>query len=84
VNLPPFPPSCLTPDHQLTDIRTRSGADLDRAIVERVLALDRDASSFVLGVIRISAREATLVSQRPLGAESNVCVGITFKDKGAR
>jgi hypothetical protein len=82
VNVPNFPLACLTPAHTTAHVRTRCSADLDAAIVARVLALSRDGSVFVLGIISISPREAVLVSQRPLGAASNVCVGATVRDKG--
>jgi hypothetical protein len=49
-----------------------------------VLALAQDGTLFVLGIIRISPREAIVVSQRPLGAESNVAISALVRDKGAR
>jgi hypothetical protein len=84
VNIPPFPLACLTPAHSTAHVRTRCSADLDAAIVARVLALSRDGSVFVLGIVRIGPREAVIVSQRPQGAESNVCLCATVKDKSAR
>jgi hypothetical protein len=84
VNVPDFPLACLTPAHSTAHVRTRCSVDLDAAIVARVRALSRDESVFVLGIIRISPREAVLVSQRPQGAESNVCLCATVRDKSAR
>jgi hypothetical protein len=81
-NVPPFRPECLTPAHLVSAVKASRTTDLDSAIRARVLALDRDASLYVLGVIRIGPREAVLVSQRPLGAEGNVCVCATVRDKG--
>lgn len=79
MNVPPFRPECLTTSHTTSTVRATRTTDLDSAIRARVLALNQDASLFVLGIIRINAKEAAIVSQRPL--EGNVCVSAIVRDR---
>jgi hypothetical protein len=83
VNVPNFPPACLTSAHTTHLVKATRTTDLDTAIRQRVLALALDQSCFVLGLIRCSgSREAVIVSQCPLGATDNIAVSAHVKDKG--
>jgi hypothetical protein len=85
MNVPSFPPACLTPSHTTSTVRATYNRDLDTAIRARVGTLGSiDPTLIVLGVIRLGPREAVIVSQRPLGAHENVCISATVRDKGAR
>jgi hypothetical protein len=82
MNVPNFPPYSLTPHHQVSAVRVRRAADLTSRIHTRVMELSKDESSFVLGVIPIDARNAVIVSQKPV--QGNVSLSVNIHDKGAR